>query len=411
MGPRIVDTIDLVAKPQNAKAISRLIGVAPRPLHLRLGCIAYRLGETSAYRIIVESLSRLNESSSTDEVERGLRSVASIGSQRFASHILDYATRETRAWFIARSRSIANSLATHGTPEKVPTELFGDAKEHYFNGDHDACLSVLKELNALGVVKGDWKHLEASCLRETGRLDEAQRVCEAGLAADNKHWQIHRLNGSLLWDLKEPYEALEAYDRALALRPTDPYTWYYKGYALYCLENDHAALPCLNRAISLRKDAPYLHNQKAFCLERLGRTEEAILSYRKSLHLRPSDIVVRDYLGQALQSLGRREEALACFDQVIAQDPTHAESIYHRADALYDMERWEESERAYARYLELETTSYHAWFNRGLCNRFMRRFRDAVLCFERALEIRPKSDEAQKHLSYCLNPDSWLQDS
>ena len=136
----------------------------------------------------------------------------------------------------------------------------------------------------------------------------------------------------------------------------------------------------------------------------------AVLAYKKSLHLRPSDVLVRDYLGQALQSLGKREEALASFDHVLTIDPTHTDAIYHRADVLYDMERWEESEQAYTRYLEFESASYHAWFNRGLCNRFLRRFRDAVLCFEQALSIRPKSDEAQKHLSYCLNPDSWLQD-
>jgi tetratricopeptide (TPR) repeat protein len=411
MGPKIVETIASVGKPKDAKAIARLIRVAPDTLHLQLACIAYRLGEQSTYRVIVEKISELDAHSSAENVEAALRSVARLGSQRFASHVLEYGARETRAWFIARSRSIAGGLATHGKPEKSPDDLFSEAKERYFEGDHDACLLVLKMLSSLGVAEGDWKHLEASCLRELGRIEEAQHVCELGLAADNKHWQIHRLNGSLLWDLKEHHHALEAYDRALAIQPTDPYTWYYKGYALYCLENDLAALPCLDRAISLRKDAPYLYNQKAFCLERLGHLEEAILAYRKSVHLRPGNLVVRDYLGQALQSVGRREEALACFDQILAIDATHPDALYHRADTLYDMERWDDSEKGYEHYLQLKKDSYHAWFNRGLCNRFMRRFKAAVLCFEQALEIKPESEEAQKHLSYCLNPDSWLQDA
>ena len=128
VSPRIVDTIEKVAKEDDAKAIARLIRVAPAPMQLRLACIAYRLGEISTYRIIVESTSLLNASSPADEVERALRSIASIGSQRFASHMLEYASRETRPWFLARSRSIANTLATHGRPEKSPEELFGDAK-------------------------------------------------------------------------------------------------------------------------------------------------------------------------------------------------------------------------------------------------------------------------------------------
>jgi tetratricopeptide (TPR) repeat protein len=143
----------------------------------------------------------------------------------------------------------------------------------------------------------------------------------------------------------------------------------------------------------------------------MGHLDEAILAYRKSVQLRPGNLVVRDYLGQALQSVGRREEALACFEHILATDPTHTDALYHRADTLYDMERWDDSEKGYEHYLQLKKDSYHAWFNRGLCNRFMRRFKAAVLCFEQALEIKPESEEAQKHLSYCLNPDSWLQDA
>jgi tetratricopeptide (TPR) repeat protein len=411
IGPKVVATLDVIARPEDARAVARLIRIADPGLHIRLATIAYRLGDKSTYALIDEQLAALGTDTPADIVEGALRSVARIASQRFASQILDYSAREERPWFVARSRAIASGLSTHGLDEKGPEDLFSEAKEAYFRGEHEGCLTLLAELFGLGIVQAPWKHLEASALRESGRIEDAQRACEDGLGTDNKHWETHRLNGSLLWDLKEYERALAAYDRALAIKPTDPFAWYYKGYALYCLEDDLAALPCLDRAISLRKDSPYLYNQKAFCLERLGRMEEAAAAYRKSVALRPTDPGVRDYLGQALQALERYEEALTAFDTILEQDPQRIDTLYRRADVLYDMERWEESQQAYAAFLELRSPSYHGWFNRGLCLRFLERFEEAADCFERALEIRPESENAQKHLSYCLNHDSWLQDT
>ena len=91
-------------------------------------------------------------------------------------------------------------------------------------------------------------------------------------------------------------EAMDCYNKALALDPRNGATWY-------------------NRALALQK---------------LGRRTEALASYDKALEIDPCDTLAWNNKGLILAALGRHAEATACFDWALAIDPENAAGRYNR---------------------------------------------------------------------------------
>ena len=96
-----------------------------------------------------------------------------------------------------------------------------------------------------------------------------------------------------------PAEALESYDRALALEPGHVDTLNNRGNALL----------------------------------RLGRAAEALASYGQALALAPGSSEAANNRGNALVALADPAQALASFDAAAARDPANADPVYNAAMA------------------------------------------------------------------------------
>jgi tetratricopeptide (TPR) repeat protein len=398
---RAVGLLEEVAAVNDVDALQKTLRAVQPTERVPLAGLLYRLGDLTAYRHLNGALIALNQESSPRLIEVILDELKSVGSRRFIPALEAYANRETRPWFLKRTRSLVRHLKATGCHEFSLNALLENAEDAWSSHEQLSALEFLEELLALESAHPRGLYLKANYLKEQGNIAYALRVAQAAVAAAPRDWRVQRLYGSLLWDKGSGTDALNAYDRALKLEPTDPYTWYYKGYVLYRLERHEEALPCLDRALSLKSDAASFYNQKGFCLERLERYEEAARCYRRSLRLSPGDLFTREYLGQALQTCGNMTEALSCFDIVLAGSPRREEALFRRASLLSSLERWEESAAGFARYLTVRPESFNAWFNRGLCLRHLTRWDSASECFERAVTLRPSSVSARHQLEFC----------
>ena len=112
---------------------------------------------------------------------------------------------------------------------------------------------------------------------------------------------IERLEvGYSHWNLKRFEEAIQAFDRALAIDKLDATAWFMKGYVL----------------------------------GGLGRRDEAIQAYDRAIAIDGNDSITWTSKGDALTGLMRYDEALAAYDRALTLDPNSAIAEKNRAIAL-----------------------------------------------------------------------------
>ncbi len=95
-------------------------------------------------------------------------------------------------------------------------------------------------------------------------------------------------------------EAVDSYDKGLAINPDDASAWFIRGAELGIL----------------------------------GRPAEALASFDKSIAINPDDAYAWNFRGVALHELGRYAEAVASYDKAIAINPDYAEVKLNRKMAL-----------------------------------------------------------------------------
>jgi len=209
---------------------------------------------------------------------------------------------------------------------------------------------------------------QATLLHRSGKLEEAERLYLAALAANAQDMTALHFLGVLRAQQGRMAEALEKIDAALVLAPED-------------------AEAHLNRANVLKS---------------MGRLEEALTGYDKALILKPRWAQGENNRGTVLKALGRFEEALAAYDRALALNPNNPEALNNRGSVLEDLKRPAEALAAYDQALRLAPRFAAAFNNRGSALLALHRFADALSCFERALSLRPGDAEVLNNRGNAL---------
>jgi tetratricopeptide (TPR) repeat protein len=225
-----------------------------------------------------------------------------------------------------------------------------------------------------------------------GRSEEALMAYERALALDPTNAAARNNKGNALWGLKRYGEALVALGNA----PRDPVRD-----ATHKPDPDESAdgLTAHSKAPETKqpkqtgplpeRDYPlapgsldaWFHIGRAYdTLFHLGRAYslpqhwlERLAACDRALALDPNDAVTWAIKGDALRNLGREEEALAAYDQALALNPNFAVAWNNKGNALYGLKRYKEAIAAYDRALALNPNFAVAWSNKASCLRALGR--------------------------------------
>ena len=92
------------------------------------------------------------------------------------------------------------------------------------------------------------------------------------------------------------------------------------------------ALECFDRAIALEPGQPQAHYLRASTLARASFTHEAIEAYRECLELQPGHIGALLGLGHVLKAVGDYDEAVASYNACIREAPDTGETYWSLAN-------------------------------------------------------------------------------
>ncbi|UWU47491.1 tetratricopeptide repeat protein [Limnospira platensis] len=246
-------------------------------------------------------------------------------------------------------------------------------------------------------------------LLQSGKLEEAVDAFQKAIALHpDLHWSHYKLGESLAalgrWE-----EAVDAYKKAVKYNP-ELYLAYQKlGETLNQLDCWEEAVRCFRKAIDFNPkavepnpDLYWAYQKLGETLHRLARWEEAVTAFRQAMAVNPTAKWSYFYLAEVLAQQEEWSEAIASYQKAIALDLTDPQVFWGLGRALEALKRWDEAIATYQKTIELNANQYQSYQYLGNLLLRQRQWTGAVAAHEKAVQLNPKSSESQQNLGRAL---------
>jgi Tfp pilus assembly protein PilF len=155
-------------------------------------------------------------------------------------------------------------------------------------------------------------------------------------------------------DLGEHREAIEGYNRAIALDPNDSGVYRNRGVARGKLSEYCEAVEDFDRALALDPNDSAAYFNRGLAHYHLNEYRETIEDYDRTIVLDTNDSLAYRKRGIAHGKLGEHREAIADFEHAIAIDPDDSDAFRDRALAHGKLNEYREAIEDYDRAIGLD---------------------------------------------------------
>ena len=136
-------------------------------------------------------------------------------------------------------------------------------------------------------------------------------------------------------DLGHLDHSIEAYTKALAIKPDNAEAHYNMGNALHEQGKLEEAVEAYNKAIIIKHDDAEVQNNLGVALQEQGKKEEAMKAYTKALVIKPDYAEAYNNMGVTLQDQGKLEEAADTYKKAIEIKPNFADAVQNLVKLPY----------------------------------------------------------------------------
>ena len=182
------------------------------------------------------------------------------------------------------------------------------------------------------------QHNFALALREAGRIEEALTVVQRAIQLNPRDDRPRRLLGDILLDFDRPQDALQAFQTALSIKPTNMDAVLGIGRALVADGREEEAFQ------------HYLATGTQF--GQGGLPWQAIPVLKEAVNLRTDDAEARHALGSAYLMYPKHDDAIEQFRAALRLDQTKYESWYNLGLSADALGLHDEAIRAYEGFIE-----------------------------------------------------------
>jgi tetratricopeptide (TPR) repeat protein len=197
---------------------------------------------------------------------------------------------------------------------------------------------------------------------QEGQHAESIKLAQRALSFGPPQARLHNLLGQSHFRLGQVREALDQYNRAIALQPDFADAFGNRANVLSNLGRHEAALADYDRALALREKSPEDWSNRGAVLQDLDRNDEALESYERALALKPDFSGAHYNRGNILRDRAQSEDAragangasaghasfeaaLAGYNKAISLNPQFAEAFVGRAIVHLLRGDWEQGFR------------------------------------------------------------------
>ena len=194
--------------------------------------------------------------------------------------------------------------------------------------------------------------------------------------------------------LKDFDAAIEAYNKALAIKPDYAEAFYNMGVILQEQGKLEETVEAYNKALAIKPDYADAYNNMGLVLQEQGKLEEAVEAYNKALAIKPDYADAYNNMGITLQDQGKLKEAVEAYNKALAIKPDNAEAYNNMGNALKDQCKLEEAIEAYNKALAIKPDNAEAYNNMGNALKDQGKLEEAIEAYNKALAIKPDYAEA-----------------
>jgi tetratricopeptide (TPR) repeat protein len=245
--------------------------------------------------------------------------------------------------------------------------------------------------------------LRGRCREAMGEKAAAQADAELAKKTPPTLARDHTLRGWAAFDAHQNPEAVQAFEAALHLDPTDYWSLMGLGYGALRLARTPEEVAGVSRiftgCILKRPDHSQAYLCRGFTYSELGRYQEALADYSKAIELDPKsaeawynrgniygrmrqrDRAIADYSkaikvdekfapawnnrGGYFNQLGQPDKAVADYSQAIKLQPKNPFFLFNRAHVYDRLDKPAKAVEDYSKAIELDSKFISAWFARG----------------------------------------------
>jgi len=239
-------------------------------------------------------------------------------------------------------------------PKTDAATLLQQGLFHHRQGQFDLAMQRYVDVLQADPTNTDALYYVAVVACEDGQYQQGIDLAKRAVAVGKPQARVLNLMGQAYDRLRQPLEALKAYDQAIALDPNFAAAHGNRAAVLADAGMPDEALKSFDRALALNANSGADWLNRGTLLHELGRFDDAIESYGRAIALAPAVAEAHAGLGVALMALARLDDALASLDQAIKLNPAMVAAHKARALTLIAMKRNDEARVSHDRAAELE---------------------------------------------------------
>ena len=209
--------------------------------------------------------------------------------------------------------------------------------------------------------------------------------------------------GNALKDQGELDQAIEAYTKALSIRPDYAEACYNMGNTLHDQGKLDEAIEAYEKALSLKPVYAEVYNNIGITLQEQGKLDEAMEAYEKALSLKPDYAEAYNNIGITLQEQGKPEKAIKAYEKALSIKPDYAEAYNNMGNTLQEQGKLDEAIEAFEKALSLKPDYAEAYNNIGITLQKQGKLGEAIEAYKKVLSIKPDYAEAIVNASSLRN--------
>jgi tetratricopeptide (TPR) repeat protein len=211
--------------------------------------------------------------------------------------------------------------------------------------------------------------------------------------------EIEWLNwGNQLWRLRKFSEAVDAFDRAIELKPDLYQAYYAKGLALDSQKKYLEAAAIYEKVTQLQPNFYEAWRDRAMALDYTQNYSEALKSIDRAIEIQKDDAVLHIRRGQILQDLKRYADMRDALTKAIALKPS-AFAYGMRALSQFFLKNYPTAIADSSKAIELQPNNYWGYNIRGTVYNILGNQQAALADQNKAIEFFPTS-EREKFAAY-----------
>ena len=201
-------------------------------------------------------------------------------------------------------------------------------------------------------------------------------------------------------------ESIEAFTKALAIKPDFAEAYNNKGNTLIKQDKLDESIEAFTKALEIKPEFAEAYNNMGNALQKQGKLHKSIEAFTKALAIKPGYAEAFYNMGNALQEQGKLEKAIKAYNEVLAIKPNYADAYNNMGNALKDQGKLEEAIEAHNKALAIKPNNAKAYNNIGNALKDQSKLEEAVEAYNKTLAIKPENAKAHRHLSSITNYNS-----